>query len=329
MIMQVEMPKIELYRVRTFTEKLTDSFNFLRESWRPMLKYFLYMMLPVSIILALPFNHFFEGYMKLVTTIDKGNFFSSTDMWLYGASAVGSVVLGIIAFLLLQSLVFAMVRVYNRRPERLKDLFYTDFRDDLFFCLKRSFIEMLVGLGLIIVIMIVFVLLVALTFALGAAVGAVVSVLGVILLYVALIAFAFPMMMVTPVYLLEDEIGVFAAFKKGLRLGFKTWGGIFALLFVMGIISSILQTFTMMPWYLMSVVKMVFTISSDMDKPFFHSFIYSFVQYLTCILMLLGYMLSEILSYVSVTIQYGHASEKIDGVGVSKRIDKFDEFDNF
>lgn len=326
--MQVEAPKIELYRVRTFTEKLTDTFNFLRENWRPLLKYFMYMMLPVSIILALPFNHFFEGYMKLITSIDKGNFLSNTDMWLYGISAVASVLIGILAFLLLQSLVFAMIRVYNRRPERMKDLFYTDFRDDLFFCLKRSLIQTLVGLGFFLVIAIIVVLLVVLALALGA-VGVVFSVMGVILLYIALFALIFPLMMVTPVYLLEDEIGVIAAYKKGLRLGFMTWGGVFALLFVVGILSSVIQTFTMMPWYIMSLVKTIFTMSNDMDKPFFHSFIYVFVQYLTCVLMCLGYMISEILSYVAVTFQYGHASEKIDGAGVSKRIDNFDQFDNF
>lgn len=326
--MQVEAPKIELYRVRTFTEKLTDTFNFLRENWRPLLKYFMYMMLPVSIILALPFNHFFEGYMKLITSIDKGNFMSNTDMWLYGISAVASVLIGILAFLLLQSLVFAMIRVYNRRPERMKDLFYTDFRDDLFFCLQRSLIQTLVGLGFFLVIAIIVVLLVVLALALGA-VGVVFSVMGVILLYIALFALIFPLMMVTPVYLLEDEIGVIAAYKKGLRLGFMTWGGVFALLFVVGILSSVIQTFTMMPWYIMSLVKTIFTMSNDMDKPFFHSFIYVFVQYLTCVLMCLGYMISEILSYVAVTFQYGHASEKIDGAGVSKRIDNFDQFDNF
>ena len=326
--MQVEAPKIELYRVRTFTEKLTDTFNFLRENWRPLLKYFMYMMLPVSIILALPFNHFFEGYMKLITSIDKGNFLSKTDMWLYGISAVASVLIGILAFLLLQSFVFAMIRVYNRRPERMKDLFYTDFRDDLFFCLKRSLIQTLVGLGFFLVIAIIVVLLVVLALALGA-VGVVFSVMGVILLYIALFALIFPLMMVTPVYLLEDEIGVIAAYKKGLRLGFMTWGGVFALLFVVGILSSVIQTFTMMPWYIMSLVKTIFTMSNDMDKPFFHSFIYVFVQYLTCVLMCLGYMISEILSYVAVSIQYGHASEKIDGAGVSKRIENFDQFDNF
>lgn len=63
--MQIETPQIELYRVRTFTEKLTDTFNFLRDNWRSLLKYFLYLMLPTSIVVALPFNHFFEGYFKL------------------------------------------------------------------------------------------------------------------------------------------------------------------------------------------------------------------------------------------------------------------------
>lgn len=327
--MQIEKPKVELYRIRTFTDKLTDTFNFLRENWRPMLKYFMYMMLPVSIILALPFNHFFEGYMKLVTTMEKGLSFSNTELWLYGLSAIASILGFIFAALLLESFVYAMIRVYDRRPQRLKDLFYADFRDDLFFCMKRGVIMSLVGLAIIIIIAIIGVVLMVLAFAISFQFGTAMALVGIFLLYVVLIVLGLPMYMVAPIYMLEDEISVFGAYKKGLRLGFATWGGIFAVMFIIGILSSVLQTFTMMPWYLLSMLKMIFTLSNDLDKPFFHSFIYSFVQYLTCILMCLGYMLSMIFSFVGITIQYGHASEKIDGAGVSKRIDKFDEFDNF
>ena len=327
--MQIEKPKVELYRIRTFTDKLTDTFNFLRENWRPMLKYFMYMMLPVSIILALPFNHFFEGYMKLVTTMEKGLSFSNTELWLYGLSAIVSILGFIFAALLLESFVYAMIRVYDRRPQRLKDLFYADFRDDLFFCMKRGVIMSLVGLAIIMIIAIIGVVLMVLAFAISFQFGTAMALVGIFLLYVVLIVLGLPMYMVAPIYMLEDEISVFGAYKKGLRLGFATWGGIFAVMFIIGILSSVLQTFTMMPWYLLSMLKMIFTLSNDLDKPFFHSFIYSFVQYLTCILMCLGYMLSMIFSLVGITIQYGHASEKIDGAGVSKRIDKFDEFDNF
>ena len=327
--MQVDYPKIELYRVRTFTEKLGDTFNFLRENWRTLLKYFIYMMLPVSIILALPFNHFFEGYFSLVSTIDKGGSFEDLGSWLFLLSAVASIFGMIFAALLLQSFIFAMIRVYDRRPSRLKDLFYTDFRDDLIFCMKRGAIMGLVGLGFLVIIAILFIVLISPTYLVDFQFGAAMTVVGVAFLYIAMFVLMFPLYMVVPIYMLEDETGVFEAYKKGLRLGFATWGGIFAMMFVIGILSSVLQTFTMMPWYIMSLVKVFFTVSSDLDKPFFHSFAYSFIQYLTCILMCLGYMLSMVFGYVGITIQYGHASEKIDGRGVSQRIEKFDEFDNF
>ena len=304
--MQIETPQIELYRVRTFTEKLTDTFNFLRDNWRSLLKYFLYLMLPTSIVVALPFNHFFEGYFKLITLAENPNAFSSSDAWLYGLSTVASVVLGL----------FSMFRL-NSPCRRL------------LFCFKRGCIESLVGVALAVVVALLFVAVIAIAFSVGAKFGAVISILGVIFLYVVLVIVLLPMMMVSPIYLLEDEIGVFAAYKKGFRLGFATWGGLFALLFVVGILSSVVQTVTMMPWYILSMVKMFFTLSNDMDKPFLHSFVFAFIQYLTCILMYLGYMLSEIFTLVAVTIQYGHASEKIDGKGVAQRIEKFDEFDNF
>ena len=44
---------------------------------------------------------------------------------------------------------------------------------------------------------------------------------------------------------------------------------------------------------------------------------------------ILGYFISCIIEVVAITIQYGHASDKIDGVGVAKNIERFDEFDNF
>ena len=48
----MERAKIELYKTRTFSEKLNDTIGFMRESWRTQLKYFIYLMLPCSIVLA-------------------------------------------------------------------------------------------------------------------------------------------------------------------------------------------------------------------------------------------------------------------------------------
>ena len=79
------------------------------------------------------------------------------------------------------------------------------------------------------------------------------------------------------------------------------------------------------------ITRMVLTdwISRYGDGSFFNSFLYDALQYITCILTCLGYYVSCILTVVGTTIQYGHASDKIDGVGVAKNIERFDEFDNF
>ena len=293
--MQTELPKIELYRIRTFTEKLTDMFNFLRENWRPMLKYFLYMMLPISIVLALPFNHFFDSYLGLAGKLENPDALRDMNFWLFGISAVATVLGTMFSALLLESFVYAMIRVYGRRPQRLKDLFYTDFRDDLYFCMKRGVIMALTGL---VVLFLIYIPFGGLMWVLKLLLSKALFYLLLPFMIVVLIFITLPMYMVAPVYMLEDEIGVIGAYKKGLRLGFATWGGVFAVMFIIGILASILQTFTMMPWYLLSMVKMIFTLTNDMDKPFFHSFVYSFVQYLTCILMCLGYMLSMVFSLV-------------------------------
>lgn len=51
------------------------------------------------------------------------------------------------------------------------------------------------------------------------------------------------------------------AFKKTFRLGFATWGGVFLVSLLMGIIANVLQGVTMMPWYIATVVKYFFAMS--------------------------------------------------------------------
>jgi hypothetical protein len=325
----MEYPKIEIYRTRTFSEKLSDTFSFMRENWRPMLKYFIYLMLPTSIVLALPFNHFFEGYLKLSTILQNPDAFETSDMIWYGVSGLASALIGLFSVITLEALVFAMIRLYNKRPQRLAELSFEELKPELLLCMKRCIISTLTGFGLVMLFLLLIVLLGGLSFLLGKAVGAVISVLLVIVLYVAFFACIFPLSLVPPIYLLEDEIDVWNAFRKAFRLGFATWGGVFAVLFVISLLTGVIQSFTMMPWYLMAMVKTIFSLTDDLNSPIFQSFVYTFAQYLTCILMCLGYLLSEVFTFVGATIQYGHASDKIDGVGVARKIEKFDEFDNF
>jgi hypothetical protein len=323
--MQLQTPKIEIYRTRTFTDKLGDTFNFLRENWRTITKYTIYIMLPVSMVLAFFANHFWNGYISLITALNTAGSMDDEGILSFGLSSLATLVVGIISYMILITLLFALIRLYTVREQRLANITMDELKPEMWFCMKRCMMMTLVGLVLVIAFLALVVLMVVLLVSINGAV----ALLGFILLYGVAVAVMLPLTLVPSIYLLEDNIGVFEAYMKGFRLGFATWGGIFAITFVIGFITGVIQSFTMMPWYILSMVKMVINVSDKQDGSFFNSFLYDAIQYITCILTCLGYFISCIIEVVAITIQYGHASDKIDGVGVAKNIERFDEFDNF
>lgn len=321
----MERAKIELYKTRTFSEKLNDTIGFMRESWRTQLKYFIYLMLPCSIVLAFFLNHFFSGYMSLIMAVQNvGDPRNDVGSFLLNAGAM--LIVFMVTYALLIALVYALVRLYRARGEdRLKNLTTEELKPELMFCLRRSCMLMLATIVIAIVVLLIFGGLMAGAFVINPGFG----LMSLMLLYIALLVVALPMMLVTPIYILEDDISIIPAFQKAFHLGIPTWGGIFAVVFVLGIIASIIQTVTMGPWYILFIVKMVFTLSNDLDGSFTSSIFYTFAEYVTCVLQCLGMLFSSVLTIVGLTIQYGHASDKIDGVGVVEKIEQFDEFDNF
>lgn len=54
--MESPAPKINFYRERTFGEKLNTTFDYLRHSWRPLLRYSLYFILPLCLVQAFFLN---------------------------------------------------------------------------------------------------------------------------------------------------------------------------------------------------------------------------------------------------------------------------------
>ena len=138
-----------------------------------------------------------------------------------------------------------------------------------------------------------------------------------------LIAFSVPLALFAPIYLFED-ITIMAALGKTFRLGFATWGGIFLISIIMGIIGSVLQGVTMVPWYVATVVKYFFAMS-DTGSTATVSVGYSFLLYLLGIIQAFGAYLSMIFALIGLAYQYGHASEVVDSVTVENDIDNFDK----
>jgi hypothetical protein len=92
---------------------------------------------------------------------------------------------------------------------------------------------------------------------------------------------------------------------------------------VVQVIVSVLQGIVSIPWYVIYIVKMIFTMSDGGATS--SSVGLNFAQYLFSILMLYGSYLSAIFGIVGLVYQYGHASEVVDSITVESDIDNFDK----
>ncbi len=306
----MERRKIELYRVRSFGDKLNDTFAFVNENYRQLLKYLTYFLLPLSLVQAVAMNGYLGNMMTL--SMGGGNGMSSDAlMSMAGSMAFYALVYGVGAFLLV-TVVYALMRLYNRREQRLNGLMWEEMKPEVGLMLRRGLLLVLLG----IVVAVLFGLLI---FALVQF-----SPMMLFLLLPALFVVALPLSLLTPVYLFEERISLTDALWKSLRLGFRTWGGILAVMLVMTIIASVLQGVVSIPWYIAFIVKSLFGLQQAEDS-FVNSVGFSFIIYLLGVVQAFGGFLTYSLAYISLAYQYGHAAEKIDGVTVDSDIEHFEE----
>lgn len=309
----MEKPLIKLYRIRTFGEKISDTFDFVRENFRPLLKYLTYLMLPLSLVQAFAQTNFMGGYMDFIEKMGK-NVQQSSDvsqMLSWVGSMTLMVVVDYVAMMLLVAMVYAMMQHYEQRPQRLEGITGEELRPDVTRLLGRQFIVLITS----IVVMAVF--------GVFAALMAVIHI-GMVILAFVLLLVAIPLFaLVTPIYLFERETGIVSAYTKSIRLGWKTWGGIVGVGLVLFIIVTIVGSIIETPWTIMLMVKNVLTAQGS-ETGFVSSFGYTAIQYLLGVISTyVGNLLMSLL-YIGMAYQYGHACEKVDGVTVDRDIENFE-----
>lgn len=309
--MESQKPRIELYVKRPFGEKLNASFDFIKENWKPIIKFVTYLLLPLSLIQALSLNGFMGSYMGVVSQASQGD----SDSILSALPTLGlsySVLLlcSWLGSVVLVSLIYALMMTYRKREGRLEGITLGELRP----LLLHNVVAMIkLTLFFFVLMMVALCLLVGLV---------VLTPFTLILTIPLLVACAVPLSLWAPVYLFE-EISLIGALKKTFRLGFATWGGVFLITLIMGIIASILQGVAGIPWSVAFMVKSIFSLSEGGDIAG-SSVGYTFLLYLFGILQCFGIYLSAVFTILGITYQYGHASEVVDSVSVEDDIEHFD-----
>ena len=312
--MNTEKPLIKLYRTRSFSKKMSDTFDFVSENFHTLLKYITYLLLPVSLVQTFFMTNFMSGYIESITLIVSDSSADIEKMLPWVGSISSYMLVMFVGMLLLYALTYTMMQLYEQRPDRLQTVTFADMRSSIIRMCGRQLVLLVTGVVLMIVI--------------GLAIGLMIGfstymiLPAIIFVIVALPLFA----LVSPIYLFEDT-GVVSAYAKSVRLGWKTWAGIVAVLTVLYIIGSIISGLISTPWYIMLMTKNILSAQGE-TSGFVSSFGYTAIQYLLGVVSSFCGLCAMGLMAVGLAYQYGHACDKVDGVGVDKDIENFETLNN-
>ncbi|MDR1380325.1 MAG: hypothetical protein LBJ47_02485 [Tannerella sp.] len=311
--MENQQSKIEFYRQRTFSEKLNTTFSFIRENWKPLLKYTFYLIMPVCLVQTYAMNSAIGGYFGLLSSSMGGSGAFGSNAFGFLADYGVLLFCSLIGSAIISGMVYAMMQTYATRENGLQQVTLGDFRENLtvnaWKCLRISLF---------------FILAYALIAVMAGILAALVSVVSLFFTIPLLILFALcliPLMMLVPVYVFERDIRFSAAVRKAWKLGMETLGGLLGIVIVLSLISSVVQTVTMLPWYIVTVFGYVFSLTTEsaMDQ----SAGYRFLLYILGLIQSYGAYAASTIGAIGLAFHYFHAREKVEGVTVESDISNF------
>ena len=207
--MNTEHKLIKLYRTRTFSEKMSDTFDFVRENLRILLKYITYLLLPVALVQTFCMTNFMTGYLQTINVMVSGKS-NPAEMASWMLSMALMVLVMYVGMILLVAMVYSMMQLYEQRPG-LQGITFADIKTSFFRMSGRQLVLLVTNIVFYLVFALIIVVMVAIS-------------PYMILPAVVLSIVVMPLLvLVYPVYLFET-MGVISAYAKGIRLGWKTWG---------------------------------------------------------------------------------------------------------
>ena len=309
--MDIPKPKIQFYKVRTFSQKINVSFDFIRENLRLLLKFSFFLILPLCLVQSFFLNAYVQSYFAIVGI---GSAYTFTGMLSFLLNYGLMTVCALVGSVLLSAMVFGLMQTYERRTTRLKGFTLSEFKPLLLQnCVKAArIVFFFFGAGMLAAgILMLLVLISPWTLLVTTP-----------LLLVALVAFMIPSSLMTPIYIFED-IPFIPALKKAIKYGFAAWGETFLVVFVFGLLSGIVSSVTTIPWNFLTIIGMFFSIT-DPDTGLNMALWYRILSWLLGIIQSYGIYLASILVSAGVAFQYFHLREKREGITMQADISNFD-----
>lgn len=295
-----------LYRTRTFSEKFSLVFEWMRCEWKTVLKFVTLFLLPVSLLQGFGFSSMVN--LSLANAFSGG--YSPASMGATNIAGMGLYYLcAIVGSLLVYSLTLFFVRRNMMDGQSNVGLTAGEaLRGAMHFVPKL----ILMGLVMMVILVVAVGILIELTLT---------SPWTLIVTLPIFLSFGVALMPCLPNYTLTDA-PLFSSIGHGLRLGYKCWWGFFSTSFVMGLLAMVIAGFASIPLYIVIGIKAAFGSSFDAGS----TGLMDFLSYLGGVLSTYASFMLSILTVAILCVQYGHAADKCDGITAQKEVDEFPEF---
>ena len=315
--MEYPNPKIKFYKVRTINEKLSVAFDFLRETWKPLLKFSFYLILPICLFQSFALNASMRYVYTMGYNIGADN--AGIDFYTVILNYILYMLFVLLGTSVLNAMVYSLMSEYERRETRLMTITLQDFKSSL---IKNTVKLLRAYLLFVVAVVLVGLLMFLLIYTFSSQAFYVIFVFLLIVIMAGMFFIMIPLNLFMPIYLFED-ISFFGALKKAFKYGFSHWGGTFVIILVFGLLANIISGVTMMPWYVVMIVGQVFAIT-EQGAGINASIWYQFISYLLGIIQSYGMYVAYILTAVGIAFQYFHLREKKEGITIDTNIRDFD-----
>lgn len=314
------------YRRRTFSDKFTDTTDFITANWRVLLRMLTICLLPLCVIQAININ----GLVSSLYGDYVGGGSVARSLTGFALNYGSLLVFGVVATAIFIGVVYTIMRLYHEQnadgtpahPD-LNSMTFAQLRPLMMRQMRSAWKAIGVAVVLSLALLVVVVVEMSIAGVLGSAVGAEqpVLIVGVLLMYVIMLVLIPPVLMAVPVVSF-GQTGFWAGVRKSVVYGFRTWRGVVAVTIVTGLLTSVVLGVLGMPWIVLMMLKVMFVTGDMTELAFSGALWYSFLMFLGAIVYVYTSYLGYAVMLVALAYQYGHAHEKLEG-------EDFSDNDNF
>lgn len=288
--------KIELYKTRDFGAKINATIEYVRYNFGPLIKIVLLIVAPVGLLVSILFSNLFGTIFSMSANPAMSDAEAFGKLGAMGSNYLIVMVLVLVTYSIMMSCIYTYIKMRDNMedPPEVMEVLRAGFPK----------VPGLIGLMLLITV---------------------VSFVGLFFFVIPGIYLAITLSIAVPIYVYESR-SVGDAFGKSFKLIRGKWWSTFGLLFVAGMIASMVSYVFAIPMYAMMFSQLFSNVSeANPDPEAVFEIFSSWYTTAGMAIMMIGSYTTYLIPMIALSFQYFNLSERVEGTGIRNQIEGFEK----